>query len=142
MAQLVRISEAASLALHTMALLAREDHRRLATQEIAERLGASSHHLAKVMQRLIKAGLVESVRGPRGGFQLRKPAAEIKVLDIYEAIEGCLMEDGCLLGKEVCDAKRECVLGDLVRKVNEVLRERLQATTLAELALQAAFLRN
>lgn len=141
MSQLIRISEAASLALHTMAFLARENQHLLANQEIAERLGASGHHLAKVMQRLIKAGLVESVRGPQGGFQLRRPAEEIKVLEIYEAIEGCLVEDGCLLNKAACDARKQCVLGDLVRNVNRFVRDRLGETTLAEMAVQAAFLR-
>jgi Rrf2 family protein len=141
MPQLFRMSEATSLALDAMTLLARQNQQRFGNQEIAERLSASSHHLGKVMQRLIKAGLAQSARGPQGGFQLRKPAEETKVLEIYEAIEGCLSEEGCLLGKAACDARRRCVLGDLLRHVNRFIRDRLEETTLAELAAQAAFSR-
>ena len=64
MANFVRISEAASLGLHTMALLAKRGETRTTNQEIADMLGASVHHLAKVMQRLVRAGLVDSAVGP------------------------------------------------------------------------------
>ena len=76
MTNLLRISDAASLGLHTMGLLAGRSTR-LSTQEIARSLGASEHHLAKVMQRLAKMGLVVSTRGPQGGFVLSRPPAEI-----------------------------------------------------------------
>ena len=51
-----------------MALLAAHPRERMSAGRIAELLGASQAHLAKVMQRLVKAGLVDSVRGPGGGF--------------------------------------------------------------------------
>lgn len=64
-----------------MALLARHRDERFANPVIAERLNASGHHLAKVMRRLVKLGMIESQRGPRGGFTLRVPAEEIKLRD-------------------------------------------------------------
>lgn len=141
MTNLVRISEAASLGLHTMALLARESRRRFTTQEIAARLSASGHHLAKVMQRLVRAGLVESIRGPQGGFRLVKPAEKTRLLEIYEAIEGPLNPCGCLLPRPSCDGKGQCVLGDIVRKVHHLIEEHLSETTLAEMAARARFVR-
>jgi Rrf2 family protein len=140
MAKLVRISEAASLGLHTMAMLAREGQNRLTTQEVAARLCASGHHLAKVMQRLARAGLVSATRGPQGGFQLLKSAEDIRLLEIYEAIEGPLIPNGCLLSRPACDCTRDCALGDIVRKVHHLVQRHLSDTTLAELAAGAAFL--
>jgi len=133
MTQLVNISEAVSIALHTMALLAKESQQRLTNQEIAEMLGASGHHLAKVMQRLVKAHLADSVSGPRGGFVLGKPAGETSLLAIYEAIEGPLVGRGCLLNEPICRGSC-CVLGEVLDSIDRQLQDYLENTTLAELA--------
>ncbi len=63
MANLLKISEAASLALHTMGYLAANDRRLVTTHQIGEVLRASEAHLAKVLQRLARVGLVDSTRG-------------------------------------------------------------------------------
>ncbi len=133
MTQLVNISGAVSLALHTMALLAMQRRQRLTNQEIAEMLGASGHHLAKVMQRLAKAELVDSVSGPCGGFTLKKPAKETSLLAVYEAIEGPLVRRGCLLSEPICRGSC-CVLGEVLDSIHRQLQDYLENTTLAELA--------
>lgn len=133
MNRLVNISEAVSLALHTMALLATDAGRRLRNHQIAEMLGASGHHLAKVMQRLVKAGLVDSLPGPQGGFLLDKPAEEVTLLRVYEAVEGPLEDDGCLLGKPAC-GRGNCILGGWLLSIHRQLRDGLGNTTLAQLA--------
>ena len=68
MPTMLKISEAATLALHTAFFLVTNPDRRLTTREMASTMGASEAHLSKVLQRLVHAGLVESVRGPKGGF--------------------------------------------------------------------------
>ncbi len=133
MVNLVKISEAASLGLHTMALLANRGEGRSTGQEIADLLGASVHHLAKVMQRLVRAGLVDSAVGPQGGFRLAKSAGRIKLLTVYEAIEGPMGEPQCLLAKQICEGN-DCVLGELVQRINREIRDYLQDATLATLA--------
>lgn len=133
MTTLLRISEDASLALHAMALLARHEGRYLSTAEIADVLHASEHTLAKVLQRLSRSGLVLSTRGPHGGFVLGESANEIRLLDIYEAVEGVLGRAGCLLGTPVCSGKG-CVLGGLVESVHRQVADFFSQTTLAELA--------
>ena len=133
MTSLIKISEGASLALHTMALLDNEPGRRLTNQEIAETLHASGHHLAKVMQRLAKVGLVDSIRGRQGGFQLGKPAEQVTLLQVYEAIEGPLDDVGCLLGEPICSGKY-CVLGEVLQSVHGQIRDYLKNTSLATLS--------
>ena len=133
MADVLRISDAASLAMHAMVFMAADPARRLAVGEIATQLHVSEAHLSKVLQRLAKAGLVKSVRGPKGGFVLGKPVDQVTLLDAYEAIEGPLASSHCLLGLTSCSAKR-CILGDLAGVVNSRVRDYLAKTRLSKLS--------
>ncbi len=133
MSRLVNILEAASLGLHTMAILAKNSRRRFANQDIANLLGASGNHLAKVMQRLVKAGLVNSIRGPQGGFQLDKPASTITLMNIYESVEGPMKDFVCLSDNPICQAPG-CILGQAVENLHKQLKDCLEKTTLSKLA--------
>ncbi|MHC5037256.1 MAG: RrF2 family transcriptional regulator [Planctomycetota bacterium] len=132
MAQILKVSDAASLALHTMTLLAVEPNRLRSTKEIAYRLQISEAHLAKVLQRLSKAGLVHSVRGPKGGFRLEKPADAVTLLDVYESMEGTLISEDCLFGDAVCTG--QCILGDLMGTLNNQVRKYMAGTRLSDLS--------
>lgn len=132
MSKVWKISEAASLAFHAMARLAGQGDRMLQTHEIAEELKVSEAHLSKVLQRLSKAGMVKAVRGPKGGFSLARRSEEIKLIEIYEVIEGKLSSVDCLFHVPVCDGKA-CVMGDLVKKVNREIRDYFNNTRLSEI---------
>jgi Rrf2 family protein len=136
MPSFARISEASSLALHTMALLAKNPKKRLSTPQIASVIGGSSHHLRKVMRRLVKAGMVASFAGPGGGFQLLRPPGRTTLLQIYEAVEGPISGETCLLGEPICSGRR-CLIGDLLHSVHVQIRDRLAETSLAELTESA-----
>jgi Rrf2 family protein len=114
-----------------MALLARNGEGRHTNQALAECLDASGHHLAKVMQQLVKAGLVHSQRGPLGGFRLCRPAEKVRLLQVYEAIEGPISPGGCLLRQSACPGNN-CRLGTLVGMLHKQVRDCLARTTLAE----------
>ncbi|NUM36976.1 MAG: Rrf2 family transcriptional regulator [Candidatus Brocadiae bacterium] len=130
---MLRISDAASLALHTMVLLAGSSGKLLSNKEIASMLKVSEAHLSKVLQRLAKIGLVGSTRGPKGGFYLGKEASAITLMEVYEAIEGPLVLCNCLLDKKIC-TKKHCILGRLVEKVNGQVKEYLANNTLDKLS--------
>ncbi len=132
MAGMLRISEAASLALHAMGLMA-QTRRRWSNEELAGRLRASAHHLAKVMQRLVKAGVIRSVRGPHGGFELLRAPETISLAEIYEAVEGPLPTPDCLLGEPLCRGG-DCMLGDLLHSVHNQVHHYLSNTSLAHMA--------
>ena len=129
-----KLSDAANLAFHAMAVLAsnRTESRQSVTR-LARHLGVSDNHLAKVMQRLAKLGLVVSTRGPKGGFSLGRKADEISLKEIYEAIEGPLIERTCMLGKPVCDGTN-CLLGNLVLTIHQRIDDHLTNTSLADVA--------
>ena len=129
---MLRISEATALALHTMTYLARNVEEPVSTREIAAALHASEAHLAKVLQRLAKAGLVTSQRGPGGGFLLACPGTEITLLKVYETVEGPLRESHCLFQTPVCDGTG-CIMGDLLARTQQQVRSYLSKTRLADL---------
>jgi len=128
----LRVSEAAALAIHTALILARRPVRWVTAGELAGDLRASRAHLAKVLQRLGKAGLVESVRGTNGGFRLAPRGAAVSLLEIYEAIEGKLEPPACMLSRPLC-AGTECVLGGVITHLNRELRDQLESVKLSEL---------
>lgn len=128
----VKISEAASLALHAMVVLVKNPDRPVSTNEIATTLGVSENHLSKVLQRLVKGGLLGSVRGPNGGFSLQDSPARITLLQVYEAVEGPLIQAQCLFNRPICDGK-SCMLGGLIETVNKDVRDQLERTTLDQL---------
>jgi len=133
MSNLFRVSEAASLAIHGMILMAESRETPLSAKEMASGLQASEAHLAKVLQRLGKAGLANSTRGPKGGFVLGKPADAVTLLDIYEAIEGPLETIACLLGRPICGGGQLCCMGGLLQSVGEQVRQHMANTRLSVL---------
>ena len=133
MSKILRMSEAGSLALHAAVLLAGSDRGRMSVPEMASRLNASEAHLSKVLQRLSKARIVRSARGPGGGFELARPPEEVTLLEVYEAIEGPLVDANCLFAVRICGSN-QCILGDFIWSVHAEVRRRLSATRLSDVA--------
>jgi Rrf2 family protein len=129
----LRISEAASLAMHAMGLLATDPEGSLSVKAIGARFNVSEAHLSKVLQRLVKVGLLTSVRGPKGGFSLAIPPDRATLLQVFEAIEGPMEPADCLFGVPLCDGE-SCVLGKVMVEANNLLHEHLATTTLADLS--------
>ena len=127
----LKISEAASLAMHALGYLANREDGPVTSREIAARFEISEAHLAKVMQRLVKVELLRSVRGPRGGFTLNRSPESVTLLEIFEAIEGRFEPSQCLLSSAICDGD-DCILGKIVVEANTMLRARLEETTLVD----------
>ena len=138
MADILKISDATALALHSMVHLALEPEKQSTTAEIAAFFDASKHHLAKVHQRLTKAGLINSNRGPSGGVGLAKDPKEITLLEIYEVMEGPMMCHACLFGKDKCP-RVDCVLGDLLPGLAQQVQDYFKQTTLAQLAKESTW---
>jgi Rrf2 family protein len=102
---------------------------------MAQTLGVSEAHLAKVLNRLTRAGLLRSMRGPSGGFSLARPPGEILLLEVYEATEGPLQAPTCLWDTPKC-ARESCPLGELMHDLNTRLRDFLATTSLANSGLK------
>lgn len=127
---ILKISEAASLALHSMIILAQNPNKLISVKEISNTLDVSANHLSKVLQRLSKVGLISSIKGYNGGFELIEKPEKITFLYIYEIFDGKLNDSTCLLSTHKC--RGECILGDLVSRVNKQVREKFENTKLSD----------
>lgn len=131
MAKIVNLSEAASLAIHSMVLIAKTKSH-INVNRLAEEIGASRNHLAKIMQQLVKYGYLRSVRGPNGGFVLNMPAEDISILDIYEAIEGKItIHDDCPLDRQVCPFDK-CLMSGVVKDVTMQFKDYFDKNKLSD----------
>lgn len=126
----VGLTEAATLALHAAIFIANAPSGHASGREMAEALHVSEAHLAKVLNRLAREGLLNSTRGPAGGYALAREPKEIRLLDVYEALEGELQPGRCLWEAPKC-GRASCPLGDLMYEVNQRVRDFLASTTLA-----------
>lgn len=130
MSKTINFSEATYLALHAMALVANAGGEPLSIHTIAERLGVSEAHLAKVIQRLARSGLVNTTRGPKGGVMTAKKPDDTTFLEIFEAIEGKLQRAGCVFGCSECPLPK-CIFGDFLSRITSETEKWLKSNTLA-----------
>lgn len=129
MSKIITLSEASTIGLHAMVLIARSGEG-MNVQTVADKTGSSRHHIAKVMQRLVKDNMLTSTRGPSGGFVLKKKPTEINLLQIYECIEGKIEITNCPLDHEIC-AFEKCLMNNLTQTMTKQVIEYLESRTLA-----------
>jgi Rrf2 family nitric oxide-sensitive transcriptional repressor len=130
---ILRMSEAASMAYHALAVLAGGGGARRTTSEIAREISGSEAHLAKVMRRLVRHGIVQSSRGPGGGFGMAKSPDKISLLEIYEAVEGPFETSACLMDDPCCE-ENDCIMSSLIRAVNLEVLEFFRTRKLSDFA--------
>ncbi len=128
----LKLTDAAALALHSVDYISAHPDRLISNQEIADNLEASTHHLAKVHQWLVRAGILMAVRGPHGGFRLARDAKDIRLIDVIEAVEGPYLPSNCLLGRSDC-LRESCILGELTKEINRKVLSFFMEKTAADL---------
>lgn len=107
----------------------------VSAREVAERRAIPQRFLEQLLVSLRRAGLVTAVRGARGGFALGRPAEEITVLDVVEALEGSLTASVCDSERGVtCGQAGACAAAPVWAKATTALRDVFAGTTIAELA--------
>jgi Rrf2 family transcriptional regulator, iron-sulfur cluster assembly transcription factor len=128
------LSQTAEYALRATLFLARvPDGRPVAAEAIAKALGAPPNYLSKTLHALAKAGLVEGVRGPNGGFRLVVPAAELTVAQVVETFDERDARPMCLLGGRRCNTDDPCDAHVRWLAITRATREPLSTTTIADL---------
>ncbi|MBI4485068.1 MAG: Rrf2 family transcriptional regulator [Acidobacteria bacterium] len=132
---MLRLSKKADYALMAMKHLAlRSDQGSSSAREIAEQYDIPIELLAKVLQRLVRRGLLASHQGTRGGYQLARTAVEISVADVIHAIDGPITVTACSTVDSSCDQFSKCNVRDPLRRVRERIAAALGECTIAELA--------
>src|SRR3990170_944031 len=102
----MQITREGDYGMRSVLYLARQPLKKISfVNEISEEYKIPRSFLAKILQKLVKAKIVRSYRGVKGGFSLTRPALEISVL---EAIEGRLSMNICVLDKKKCNFSKNC----------------------------------
>ncbi|MDD5327595.1 MAG: Rrf2 family transcriptional regulator [Phycisphaerae bacterium] len=100
---------------------------------IAHRQDISIKYLEQLMAILKSAGLVRSIRGAKGGYILAKPANQIKLSDVFNALEGPVTTVECLENKNYCARVTDCVTRQVWAEVQQAIMSVLQSMTLQDL---------
>ena len=130
---MIKISRLADYAVVVLAQLAQQDKPASSTV-LAGRSHLPEPTVAKVLKLLARAGLLQSIRGINGGYQLTKLPTQIDIAQIITAVEGPVYLTACIEGaQDVCDHHRHCALKGRWDDVNIVIREALETVTLADM---------
>jgi Rrf2 family protein len=133
---MLRLSKKADYALIAMKHLARTAAGSPSTsaREIAEQYDIPIELLAKVLQRLVRTGLLASTQGTRGGYTLSRPPKSISVADVIQAIDGPLTVTACSTEKHDCEQYSKCSVRDPLWQIRERIVAALGTVTLSEMA--------
>ena len=129
-------------ALVAMAELARQVPKHVSARDLSVALGVRLPILTNILHRLMQHGLVESIRGVRGGYRINKPASSITLMDLIDAMEGQVRLAVCCwdeesIDSERCDLEDNCRIRKPLKRVHDELRCFLSAVTLERIAFEA-----
>jgi len=132
---MLRLSKKADYALLALRhLAAHADRSAVSARELAETYDIPAELLAKVLQKLVHARLLESHQGIRGGYGLGRPAATMTVADVIQVIDGPLTVTACSEVDHSCDQFSKCNIRDPLWRIKDRIMAALSATSVAELA--------
>jgi len=135
---MLRLSKKSDYALMAMKHLAlRGDQGSSNAREIAGQYDIPIELLAKVLQRLVRHGLLASHQGTRGGYQLARVPALISVADVIQAIDGPVTVTACSTDEGMCEQYAKCNVRDPLWRVRQRILAALGECTIAELAADA-----
>ena len=103
-------------------------------KNVAEEEDIPAHFLAKILQQLARKGLLRSSKGPTGGFALKGDAADIRLIDIVEALDGLTPYQDCAMGLSSCNDEMACGLHDSWVALRSRIMDYLGRNTIADLA--------
>jgi Rrf2 family protein len=135
---MLRLSKKADYALMAMKHLALRGDQgsqgSSSAREIAALYDIPIELMAKVLQRLVRRGLLASHQGTRGGYQLARRPAQISVADVIQAIDGPVTVTACSTDDGQCEQFAKCNVRDPLWRVRERILTALGECTIAELA--------
>ncbi len=130
---MLKISKLADYGTVIMAALARVPGATLTAKELAERTRLNLPTVSKLLKRLVKAHLLVSNRGSKGGYSLAKSASQITVMAIVSAIDGVFAMTECSIHQGHCDIEKSCMVSDNWRLISQAVYYALESITLAQM---------
>lgn len=136
---MLRLSKKADYALMALSYMAAPGQRAtISAREVAERHDIPQELLAKVLQRLARRGVLTSVQGMNGGYQLARAPHQISVANVVEAIDGPLTLTACADSASDCEQFEKCGIRDPLHRIRERIASALETCSIADLASDAA----
>jgi Rrf2 family protein len=102
-------------------------------QEIATSMRIPEKFLAQILADLVRSGLIAATAGPDGGYELRRPPSQIRLLDVVEAAEGQIELQECVLRGIPCGGSDTCAVHEVWSEAQEAMSRRLRRTTFAQI---------
>jgi Rrf2 family protein len=131
---MLKLTKKADYGLMAMKHLAEHAHEgACSAKDVAESYGIPPEVLAKILQRLAKAGLLHSQHGINGGYTLARPAREISAYEVIRSIDGPLFITSCITVRGECDQTQRCTIREPLRKVNQSIEDVLKKIKIAEM---------
>jgi Rrf2 family transcriptional regulator, iron-sulfur cluster assembly transcription factor len=128
------LNQSADYALRAVLFVAQTDARRSCNASaISKAIGVPRNYLGKVLHALTHAGVLQSVRGPQGGFRLAHDAERLTVADVVEPFQRLPQRRICLLGDRACDSSAPCVAHQHWQRITGEVTSFFRTTTIAAL---------
>jgi Rrf2 family protein len=127
-------SKACEYAMRGMIYIAQKSRKgeRLGIKEIANAIDSPEPFMAKILQDLTRKGLLQSIKGPHGGFYMDAANLKTTLAEVVSAIDGDQLFKGCGLGLKACNAKRPCPLHDDFKVIRARIHSILESTRVGE----------
>ena len=110
--------------------------RKIGIKKISEELGISTPFLGKILQLLVKHKLLDSAKGPHGGFSLKKPAIDISLMEIAEIMDDKEAFDDCLIRTTRCNHEAPCSLHDKIAPFRKGIKSLMLTESIEDLAAE------
>jgi Rrf2 family protein len=131
---MLKLTKKADYGLMAMRHLAEHAHEGArSAKDVADAYGIPQEALAKILQRLVKAGLLRSQHGTNGGYTLARDAGAISAFEVIRAIDGPLFITSCVTVRGECDQVERCNVREPLRRVNHSIEEVLKSITISEM---------
>ncbi|HEU0199163.1 MAG TPA: SUF system Fe-S cluster assembly regulator [Burkholderiaceae bacterium] len=131
---MLRLSKLTDYGTVVMAHLARHPDRLHSAAEVAAEVGVGLPTASKILKMLAQANLVQSARGAKGGYALARPATQISMAEVIDAIEGPVGLTECSVLSGLCAQEKSCSIRGNWQRINQVIRRALTQMTLEEMA--------
>ena len=127
-------SKSCEYAIKAMIFVAQKskDEVRVGVKEIANGIDAPEHFIAKILQDLGKKKLLNSVKGPNGGFYMDSKNLKSSISDIVKAIDGDSIYKDCVIGLKECSEKNPCPVHFIYKDIKKNLIDMLEQNTIAD----------
>src|SRR2546429_2625324 len=134
MSLVLKLTKKADYGLMAMKHLAERGHNgACSAKDVAESYGIPQEALAKILQRLVKAGLLISQHGTNGGYTLARSPETISAFEVIRAIDGPLFITSCITVRGECDQTDRCTIREPLRRVNDSIEQGLRSISISEM---------